>query len=398
MPISPRRRRLFKLILLSLVAMTTLGVIALAEIYAHATIVRNSQYSVAREILKGDTLGVHLDRRFNVIGYPYLLYICTPNNAAKGHNRFGYRGPEVPMDRRPGVPRVLFLGGSTTYGWSVDSDESYPARCGEILAEKLKDRFKEIEIVNGGLPFGTTAEILTHYHFKYHYLRPDIVVINAGGNDAQICPGPFYQPDYSHGSRAIIDLKPLPDRCRWIMKSNIASLFMLECFEVQNLGVHFIPEQNGRRPPTGAWYEPGGKPLGYNEAMADRDWGFLHNMRTLLNEIDEDGAKVVLLPFRPSPPTQFNAAIQGFIDREEVAVKALAQERGYAFAPFPDTTITPGNWVDNCHLNAAGELEKAKHVAEHIVPLLEDPALVQRVATLFPPEKGAPADPAKGKD
>ncbi|MBI1783980.1 SGNH/GDSL hydrolase family protein, partial [Candidatus Sumerlaeota bacterium] len=104
----------------------------------------------------------------------------------------------------------------------------------------------------------------------------------------------------------------------------------------------------------------------------------------LLDEVDKDGGKIVLLPFRPAPPNQFEPAMQRFMIREEDAIKKYAEDRGYPFAPFPDTTISPGNWVDNCHLNAAGEREKAEHVAPFIRLLLEDPTMIEKVKNVLP--------------
>ncbi|MBI3735066.1 hypothetical protein HY256_00945, partial [Candidatus Sumerlaeota bacterium] len=188
------RRRMFGAALAVLIVGSMAGMVFLSELYAGRLIAKNPQFLKGREILRGDTLvagSPELERKFSVIGYPYLLYICAPNNAERGHNRYGFRGPEVAVKRSPGIARILFLGGSTTYGPAVAADQTYPAQVQSLLKEQLGSKYTDIEVINGGLPFGTTAELLTHYHFKYHYYRPDIVVINAGGNDAQLCPGPF---------------------------------------------------------------------------------------------------------------------------------------------------------------------------------------------------------------
>ena len=78
----------------------------------------------------------------NTIGQAYLNYICAPNytHPVNGpqHNADGYRGKALSLEREPGILRVLCLGGSTTYGWTVPLPaQAYPAVLEEILRPKL---------------------------------------------------------------------------------------------------------------------------------------------------------------------------------------------------------------------------------------------------------------------
>jgi hypothetical protein len=123
---------------------------------------------LGRRILRGKE-NVRLVRAQNTIGQAYLLYICAPNYAhpenGPQHNADGYRGKAAPLDRRPGVLRVLCLGGSTTYAWTVPyPNQTCPAVLEELLRANLPKGYTDVEVLNGGLPYGTSAEILTHYH------------------------------------------------------------------------------------------------------------------------------------------------------------------------------------------------------------------------------------------
>lgn len=57
----------------------------------------------------------------NSVAQAYLLYVPKPNYVTPGenikqNNADGYRGERVPLQRIPNSIRILFLGGSTTYG------------------------------------------------------------------------------------------------------------------------------------------------------------------------------------------------------------------------------------------------------------------------------------------
>ena len=335
----------------------------------------NKDYRKARAVMMGavdfrDDSGIHFGQ--NTIAKPYLLYIASPNyiseNGIPQHNEHGYRGPLVPLERRAGTVRLLFMGGSTTYSSGVlDPQQSYPFQAKRILADQSPQDVQDIEIINAGLPWGSTAEIVTHYHFKYHYYRPDLVVINTGGNDAQPNLRSNYQPDYSHWRKTMRNIEPLPVHGRWIMKSKLISFVVLHIFAYDRLaGQHFNLSRRTLNdpPPPGSWYPK--LPLDAKNipVIPQEHLAFEHNLRCVIREILDDGAKIVLMPFRPNPNSEFydqNSLDQ--IERHQHVLERLAHEFGLGFAPFPAETISTENWVDFCHVNEAGCLEKAKHVA-----------------------------------
>lgn len=333
------------------------------------------EVNVGRRILLGRE-GVQLRRMQNTIAQPYLLYISAPNygNERWGpqHNEDGYRGPAVPMDRRPGVYRILCLGGSTTYGATVGrASQAYPAALEELLRADLPAGCDDVEIINGGLCWGTSAELLTHYHFKFHYYRPDLVIINSGGNDAQGYTLPYYHPDNSHWRQPMVNLRPLPDGVRWIAHSRLAGLAILNLFYADQLhGGQFVIKE-GARPPA-PWFKPGGELRAEPREIPREHLSFLHNMEALIRSIQADGARVLLVPFRASPEGYKEKAFElSQIERHERIVTELAAKYATGFAPFPASVISPRNWTDHCHLNPTGEREKAAHVAESVKSILQ---------------------------
>jgi hypothetical protein len=83
--------------------------------------------------------------------------------------------------KRQGVPRVLVLGDSYTFGWGIVDGEAYPQRAEALLRERGLDA----EVINAGVPgYNTEQEsfLLDELMPKY---RPDMVVVGYVMNDAE---------------------------------------------------------------------------------------------------------------------------------------------------------------------------------------------------------------------
>ncbi len=366
---------IFALVLAALVALTAEGLGALAMTPA---------CQIGRRILLGRE-NEQLVREQNGIGQAYLLYICAPNyhypRDVRQHNAEGYRGKLVPLDRRPGVLRVLCLGGSTTYGSTVPlPSQTWPAVLEELLRSRLPAGWSDVEVLNGGLSYGTSAELLTHYHFKYHYYRPDVVIVNEGGNDAEGHTRAYYHPDNSNWRFPVINLRPLPPRLRWLARSRFMSYVMLNVFYADQLAGGHLVDKDGVIPPA-PWFKINGRLAHDCEEIPYDQLAFAHNMETLVREALFDGARVLLVPFRAAPgayEAQRKHFELGQILRNERIFKDFADKYKLGFAPFPADVISSNNWTDHCHLNVEGERQKAAHIAPYVLALCPAPAPVTR--------------------
>lgn len=330
---------------------------------------------IVRQVLAGHDKQIR-DQEFNSIGQPYLLYIPAPGFSRGGilqHNEHGYRGPAVPLRRTPGKVRILFLGGSTTYGAMPHPDETYPAQVGRILQERSLTGLQGVEVINGGILWGSTAEIMTHYLFKYRYYRPDIVVINTGVNDAQAAVlTATYQPDYSHWRQQFPCIRPLPARVRWIMRSRIIALLAIRFF-YSDVATGALFARFDDSPPPAAWYSYAHADSETSDQVPEEDLAFKHNLRTIIREIRADGAELLLVPDRLNPDTQsfaYETEAPAEATRNERILRQLATAFHLDVAPFPAAVISPENWIDAVHVNERGELEKAHHVVEYLVPII----------------------------
>lgn len=116
-------------------------------------------------------------------------------------NALGYRSPERPAARRPGVARILCAGGSTTFDIAAADDGlTWPA----LLEERLRRApgLAEAEVWNAGFPGWTSVENLISFALRDGDLEPDLVVLYQGINDLQPAGHQPFDPEYVAGHAA----------------------------------------------------------------------------------------------------------------------------------------------------------------------------------------------------
>jgi lysophospholipase L1-like esterase len=95
-------------------------------------------------------------------------------------NSQGFRGQELPRvlsDKR----LVLALGESTTFGWAVADDESYPSHLETILNASSAD--KNFVVVNAGVPSYSSRQVLLYAEQLLTRFQPEVVLVNTLWND-----------------------------------------------------------------------------------------------------------------------------------------------------------------------------------------------------------------------
>lgn len=105
----------------------------------------------------------------------------------------GLRAPLHTVEKAEGVFRILTLGCSTTFGWGVADEESYPAR----LEAVLTGEGHPVEVVNGGQPGHSSFQGLWFWDKVLHRYQPDLVVFGYIVQDAR-------KVAYTDSSQAIL--------------------------------------------------------------------------------------------------------------------------------------------------------------------------------------------------
>ncbi len=101
----------------------------------------------------------------------------TTNGRKLTINSHGLRDREHPIQKPPGVTRILVLGDSFAWGYGVADGEIFTGRLETLLNEKLKSASNRYEVINTGVSgWGTDQEylFLTEEGFDY---SPDVVVL-----------------------------------------------------------------------------------------------------------------------------------------------------------------------------------------------------------------------------
>lgn len=98
---------------------------------------------------------------------------------AMGSNAFGFNDVDYPLERVPGVPRVLILGDS--YGWSGGRECNYTA----LLEQRLNQQgHADMEVINAGYHMTGPLEQLKIFRTYAVQYNPDVLILAFfAGND-----------------------------------------------------------------------------------------------------------------------------------------------------------------------------------------------------------------------
>lgn len=340
----------------------------------------NRSYFRTRAMLMGNSDSTELPRYLSL---PFLGYIPYPGYQKYNtlqHNPDGYRGPRIPLQKN-GKLRVLCLGASTTYGTGVQlPTETYPAQLQILLTRVLANdsiwsrHYTGSEVINAGIEAGTSAEMLQQYLFKYRYYKPDIVIVHTGLNDAELLNqhDKNFQLDYTHYRRLQFHLDPLSQPARFLMHSYFVSFVAIRLFfdNFNHFGSTgkscFTIQQNQT---YCRWTTLNTDTIIKNHSIFFNP--YYRNTKTLFTEIVNDSALLLYLPNALNPNDHYIKNNPGLFNLNQINIQTtqqLAALTGGYTIPFTYQSINNKDcWLDDCHLNAEGEKNKAQIVLPAIL-------------------------------
>lgn len=148
----------------------------------------------------------------------YVGFVGSPGweRGADRHNALGFRGDPVAQPKPPGEFRIACLGGSTTYTSAVhDHRRSFPSL---LEADLARRGYRNVRVINAGLPGWTSYETLVNFQFRVLDLEPDLIIVYHAINDLLVrlvWPPAAYRGDNSGAKRAGAGLDtppPWPER------------------------------------------------------------------------------------------------------------------------------------------------------------------------------------------
>lgn len=373
-----KKALLFKIILVAiiLVVLEFVGYVGMLVVSPPFNTASNNNYFRIRDMLIGNTNPEKFPRYLSV---PYLGYIPYPGYKKSGvvqHNKDGYRGKQIPQLRN-GKLRILCMGGSTTYGIMVNlPPETYPAQLEAMLNEVYKNdtcfkkQYTGVEVLNAGVEAGNSAEELQQYLFKYRYYHPDMIILHTGVNDAFMAhtSKENFQLDYTHARRISFHLESLPPLGKWLMKSYFISFLSISSF-YPDFTIHNSDGFLIQAPHTYcSWTD-----MNIDTIITHQDWDnypFYRNVNTLCHEIIGDSILLFVLPTPlnlESEDVKRSKEYRDVVDLNNQLLKQIANSLEATFVPFTYESIKdPTYWVDDCHVNADGE----KNKAEYLLPFI----------------------------
>jgi len=130
---------------------------------------------------------------------PRVVHEHRPNGAAflmgveVSTNSFGLREAGRTKAKPPSTYRIVALGDSTTMGWGVAQDMTYPAQLERMLNAKPPKGFREdlrYEVLNLGIGNYNTSQEVLRLRSLGLALDPDLIILGYFINDAEPTPKP----------------------------------------------------------------------------------------------------------------------------------------------------------------------------------------------------------------
>jgi hypothetical protein len=309
---------------------------------------------------------------------PYLWGNYRLNPLSLAVNKHGWRYGGSPS-RRSGF-RILCLGGSTTYSDAASSPEmSYPAQ----LERHLSNLGYDVDVVNGGAPYYSSAEVFANFAFRGIFTQPNLIVLHTGGNDQEplMSPQP-YQPDYTHWRSVDLDLDGQVNeidkfRIHWKFPSWTTRLI---------LTVRMKPNPFYKRKTGVQLTTPDESAFATNDIYKREPIGLENNLRNIIAIATERNIKLVTLTFKSKldnlhrlfPAIKDNSVLRSNVmKRQTFAVEKtnqtiinLSKELGIPVIPYHEFEPSkPDSWADTVHLFDDGLYDKAKYIGDWLITL-----------------------------
>ena len=285
-------------------------------------------------------------------------------------NACGYRGPLRPAGAHPGVPRILVLGESCTFGYGVPYADTFSSQ----LEELLRERGRNVEVLNAGVIGYTVRQGVERYRAMGRSYQPDFVVAAFGEvNEHFNAGGP--------ADVAKIEL-PLEEGNAW---TEIVKLVRREV-RVAHLLASLVDGMNAETSiERDLKFRQRSRDNSLRDGMGQIDW--IGQRRVPLDDFDKalvalssavraDGARPVILSLPRRRAAEADSPVLPLYTRtiEDVTKReGLLLADGYgAFRTAEERGLTEDDlFRDAWHLTAKGHAELARILADRIEPLLD---------------------------
>lgn len=288
------------------------------------------------------------------------------------HNRLGFRGEEIALEKRTGCVRIACCGGSTTYGEGV---QDFRLAVPYLLERALRDGGRDVEVINAGCPGWTTLETLINFETRLLELGVDHVVVYHGINDVLpriVWPQLAYRSDWSgwlcrneHLAEAPLLERSVLARILLVnsgrMEPHSSLLRIIGDVPATSHTFEFRAQRQSGSYPAGVFRDvPIEQMLAANPPVF-----FERNLRSLLAIAAANDVPVLLTTFAfsrdfPQRPYIGHPAVQEAIEATNAIVQRLGQETGTPVLDLAAALVDKDLFTDGVHFTEAGNRRRAE--------------------------------------
>jgi len=284
-------------------------------------------------------------------------------------NKHGYR---FGGNKKSGKTyQIMCVGGSTTFGSSVkDSSDSYPA----LLEAYLRREGFDVNVVNAGIPYHTSLDVLMRFITKGIYLYPNMILLHTGGNDAGPMNSPYpYKPDYSHWRSVGSYNNDKLFKSIWEkVPSSIVRLFLI---------YHLKPGQGSRVSEQSSGPEE--ELLSKTPISHERTIGLKNYFSSLITLSKKNNITPVTILFNIDLNRKNSYAEKYFsgdnlayaikrktqsIDLNNTIMDSISKHNKVGVINFDKFEPSEQkSWMDHCHLDKNGNKNKARFIGDYLI-------------------------------
>ncbi|NNF61550.1 MAG: hypothetical protein HKN06_09520 [Gammaproteobacteria bacterium] len=278
-------------------------------------------------------------------------------------NSLGFRSPELSNPKPPGVLRIAFLGGSTTYGAEVSSNE---ANWPHLVIQQLQQRWPQVrfEYINAGVPGYAAETSLKNLRARVQQLEPDAVVIYHATNDLSLY-------SYEEAVRQGVARERTEDGLSWLSEYSLLSYLVEKNLRVRTQQAQASDAEPKLTVDTAALAAPFEAALVELGTAAGQvaDFVALVTFSTHLrpDQTDKQQAAAAVTGLYYMPYMTITGLLQGFATYNET-IRTVAQRLDLHLVDGEnDIPGDPVHFADSVHFTDAGSKVMARRVAESLI-------------------------------
>lgn len=286
--------------------------------------------------------------------HPFTTYAA--NLTHSNHNPQGFRAEKNKLYKTDSDSiNIVSLGGSSTYGTRVYTEDSYPYLLEEILRQTTSTD-KTINVINGGLGGYATPNIIALLSGKIIHLNPAIIIFYVGFNDVwtRLMFSDF-KTDYSHAQKTWMK----PELPFWRHSKFLDMIASKSGFTSKKSHIHSV-----------AWQPMSGDPeTNLRNSTVD---AFRANLMTLISISRTHGSIPILVTqatdFKTHPlPANNKEWTQAMAEHTKVIWQVAANMSVDLIDIRRLMSDKKEYFLDVLHMNGKGNKKRAQIIADYLV-------------------------------